>query len=79
MNEWQTMESAPTDRQILLYRPSAYKWAKVNFGQFEPDLYSKKPQPYWTIWYKLGSPQQSREWEPTHWMDIPKPPNDGDV
>lgn len=72
---WQPIETAPKDGSlILLYRPDAYDWGKVTPGKWEAQQYSKKPQPYWDIWLKIGSTRESRAWVPTHWMPLPEPP-----
>jgi hypothetical protein len=76
MSDWQPIESAPKDQIILLYRPSA-PWPEVQVapGQYKKDEYAKKPKPYWQIWlFILNGKTESRNYEPTHWQPLPKPP-----
>ena len=82
MNTWNPIESAPKDKIILLYRPTAHGCEKVSIGGYVHDLHAKKPKPYWALLLKLGyatgkeREMQSREWVPTHWMPLPEPPED---
>ena len=72
---WMPIETAPKDGSlILLFRPAAFEWGKVAPGKWEDQKYSKKPQPYWEIWLKIGNTRDSREWNPTHWMPLPPAP-----
>ena len=71
---WQPIETAPKSGLILLYRPKAPNWGAVAPGAYESDTYAKKPHPYWSIWLKIGGIREAREWEPTHWMHLPSPP-----
>lgn len=73
-NEWLPIESAPLDKMILLYRPTALAWARVTVGQWNQDAYAKRCRPFWEMWIKIGTVKQSREWEPTHWMPLPDGP-----
>lgn len=68
---WQTMESAPTDRAILLY------------GTMRPFDEIKSEGPlvftgYWDSmdeqWCTTGSTWTGPFFDPTHWRPIPDPP-----
>ena len=72
---WMPIETAPKDRLVLLYRPTALPWAMVTVGRWHDQRHHKKPKPFWEIWLKIGGIGESRAWEPTHWMDLPSPPN----
>ena len=72
--EWQPIETAPKDRIVLLYRPTAHDWGKVTPGKWDAQPHHKKPAPYWDMWIKIGGKYESRLWEPTHWMPLPEPP-----
>lgn len=76
LGAWRPIETAPRDRMhmLLLFRPQAAAWGKVAPGMFNPDQYAKRPRPYWEMWLRIGSVTGSREWEPTHWMPMPPPP-----
>lgn len=72
---WQPIETAPKDgTTILLYRPSAHPWGMVTPGKWDAQPHSKKPNPYWEMWFKIGGNYESRAWPPTHWMPLPAPP-----
>jgi len=73
---WQPIATAPTDRIILLYRPTAIHPAiRIAPGKFDDDKYAKKPKPYWEIWLVVWNGKtESRNFMPTHWCDYPLPP-----
>ena len=74
MSEWQPIETAPKDKRILLYRPTAPEWWMVMGGRYDSDKYAKNPKPYWsTDNWSLGKMEQ-RQNAPTHWMPLPEPP-----
>ena len=75
MMEWQPIETAPKDKVILAYRPDAHDWGKVAPAKWDDQRHHKKPQPFWSIWLRIGSTTESRAWVPTHWMPLPDPPN----
>lgn len=76
IGDWLPIETAPKDRMILLYRPTAIEWGKITLGKWQSDEYAKKPKPYWEGWLKIGVTLQWRAWVPTHWMDLPKSPTE---
>lgn len=70
--EWQPIETAPKDADVLLYCPER----GVVRGAWRDDKYSTKPRPYWTndresLWGKTWT----RADQPTHWMPLPEAPN----
>jgi hypothetical protein len=75
-NEWQLINTAPLDRIVLLYRPTATKLAiQVAPGKYETNQYAKNPQPYWEVWLRIwNGVTESRAYPPTHWRDYPSPP-----
>jgi hypothetical protein len=75
-NEWQLMNTAPLDRIILLYRPTApFPAIQVAPGKYETKQYAKNPKPYWAIWLCIwNGVTESRAYPPTHWRDYPSPP-----
>jgi hypothetical protein len=75
-DEWQSMDTAPLDRIVLLYRPTATKLAiQVAPGKYETNQYAKNPQPYWEVWLRIwNGVTESRAYPPTHWRDYPSPP-----
>ena len=75
-DEWQLMNTAPLDRIVLLYRPTATKLAiQVAPGKYETNQYAKNPQPYWAVWLCIwNGVTESRAYPPTHWRDYPSPP-----
>lgn len=69
--EWQPIETAPKDRDILLYT----NCRGVVRGRWNDCKYATKPRPYWThdrerIWGTVAC----RADQPTHWMPLPEPP-----
>ena len=74
MSEWQPIETAPKDKRILLYRPTAPEWWMVMGGRYDSDEYAKNPKPYWSTYnWRLGKTEQ-RQNAPTRWMPLPEPP-----
>lgn len=71
---WKPIHTAPKDRRILLYRPTARDWAKVAIGAYNDQRHRKNPNPYWEMETSEGGVFDAREWWPTHWMDLPEPP-----
>ena len=73
MNEWQPIETAPKDgTRILVYNGSIYvaAWEEATMTLKEKkdwvySCYSLNGWNYYEIVY-----------EPTHWMPLPKPPDD---
>jgi hypothetical protein len=76
MSEWQPIETAPKDKIVLLFRPTAFEWGSVAPGKYNVDFFAKRPKPFWEIWLKIGGTVESRLWEPTHWMPLPAPPKE---
>ncbi len=71
MNNWQPIETAPKEYDILLACP---RRGAVR-GAWCRDANAKHPRPYWTndretSWGILAT----RRDQPTHWMELPKPP-----
>ena len=69
---WQPIETAPKDREILLACPKR----GVVRGKWDDNRYAKHPRPYWShdrerIWGTLAC----RRDQPTHWMELPDMPN----
>jgi len=75
MTEWQPIETAPKDRTIILFRPTAYRPIRVAPGRYNDNKYAKKPKPFWSIHLAFCSDIfTSRYHEPTHWCDFPPEP-----
>lgn len=71
---WQPIHTAPVDGTlILLYRPDAYSWAKVDLAKWDKDRFAKNPRPYWYSLLYLGKTEM-RNWHPTHWQPLPDHP-----
>jgi len=73
MNTWQPIETAPKDgTKIVVYCP---KFGVVSPAYWDEKAYAKKPRPYWTHWGEfLWGRQQTRDYQPTHWMQLPEAP-----
>ena len=76
MDEWQPIETAPTDGDPVLL-----------FGRWEGELHDRDDNPgiyqayYWDgDWYCTGGEYYSAYVRnPTHWMPLPKPPVSGEA
>jgi len=70
MTDWKPIETAPRDRNILLWRNG-----RIDIGFWCDDKYAKNPRPYWhsitVIFYHRTS---QRKFIPTHWAEIPQGP-----
>lgn len=75
--EWQPIETAPTDgTRILLSNPTHPALTlRVVIGYYDPDSYSKRPRPYWSI-EGIRSVSGQRLYRPTHWMYLPALPGE---
>lgn len=70
VSEWQSIDTAPRDRRILLFRSNE----SVGIGSYCDDRYSKRPRPYWSDERSYMSVAWMRHRPPTHWMSLPDPP-----
>lgn len=69
--EWQPIETAPKDKDVLLYLP---RRGAIR-GQWNSDKYARVPRPYWSHdreW--IFGVRETRDCQPTHWMPLPAPP-----
>ena len=71
---WQPIETAPKDKRILLYRPTASEWWRVMGGHYDSDEYLKTPKPYWGSDNFGIAKAAQRQNPPTHWMPLPESP-----
>lgn len=71
--EWQPIETAPTDGTRIFacrlgFEPQVVrwnaKWCSLDFEDFDTD-------DQWHHWYA------NTEYQPTHWMPLPPPPQEG--
>ena len=69
--EWQSIETAPKDAEVLVHSPRF----GVRRGRWNTDEYAKKPRPYWTSdAERIWGVREVRDDQPTHWMPLPPPP-----
>ena len=61
LNQWQTIESAPKDREILVYAP-AYQDLRFLISVCK--------------WHESAGFCIDELRQPTHWMELPKPPRE---
>jgi len=76
MSDWQPIETAPKDIHIILFRPNAPKWQQVAEGKWDGQEHHKFPRPYWSCPWRISYIEGDRKNPPTHWMPLPKPPQD---
>ena len=75
MTQWQPIETAPKDRTIILFRPTASEPIRIASGWYNYDKYAENPRPYWAIALsRFDNVTDSRYYEPTHWCDFPSEP-----
>lgn len=75
IHQWQPIESAPKDREILMFYPNL---ERSMIGNWDNDEYNSKPRPYWNGEYaRLWGKNLARINLPTHWMELPSPPCEG--
>jgi hypothetical protein len=72
MTEWQPIETAPKDGLAVLLWPYQ-PWAVLRGHAMEEVVLG-----YRTMDDKWYNPEQRETFEPTHWMPLPEPPQEGD-
>lgn len=71
LNEWQPIETAPLDKEILIHCPAR----GVVRGRWNDNRYATNPRPYWTHDREhVFGVRETRLDQPTHWMPLPAPP-----
>lgn len=68
-SRWLAIESAPKDRQVLLF--SRHLGSAV-IGRWDDQRHHNKPRPYWE--YGWMGVTWARDNPPTHWQPLPDPP-----
>ena len=71
MSKWQPIETAPTDGTPILLWPFTYItiWTGRSAGKVVLGFYDYMEEE----WF---NPEERQTFEPTHWMSLPKPPED---
>jgi hypothetical protein len=70
--EWQPIETAPKNRDVLLFCPRR----GIVCGEWNTDRYAKNPRPYWSNdRERMFGTRETRDDQPTHWQPLPLPPN----
>lgn len=69
VNGWRPIETAPKDRIILVFRPSAPAWMQVAPAKWH------KLKRYWNTPF-IGVSLEQLNTEPTCWLPQPEPPDD---
>jgi hypothetical protein len=72
---WETMETAPKDKRILLYYdPPLYTDVSVICGKWDDDKYAYKSRPHWTNdLHILSGANRTRNMQPVLWKEIEYP------
>jgi hypothetical protein len=68
MTEWQTMETAPKDTDVLLYLGDGYMVIGEGWHTYDEPPYGEPSKELY--WWVLETGQV----HPTHWMPLPEPP-----
>lgn len=72
-----SMDSAPKDEWIILYRPTLFKGHR-GLGRWDDDRYAKTPKPYWEQSERWIGKLECRAHLPTHWMPMEPAPTPED-
>lgn len=73
MSEWQPIDTAPKDPDVLLFCPLA----GIVRGRWSAERYATRPRPYWTHdRERLFGTRYVRRDQPTHWMPLPDHPKE---
>jgi len=71
--KWQSMDTAPVDRRILLLHPTANGMMAVDIGRWDDQAYHRAPKPYWRYEGRVtASVHFCRTFPPTGWMALPQ-------
>ena len=62
--EYDTIDTAPKDRQIALWCPRRQRWL---IGRWDDGRYYKTPKPYWSMSRFVND---DRSDQPTHWAAL---------
>ena len=74
--KWKPIETAPKDRDILLWFPTS--GGRASIGRWDENKYHHNPKPYWTCdIVRIWGVSNVRNCQPTHWCEI-EPPLVGD-
>jgi hypothetical protein len=78
MTEWQPIETVPKDGTIVLFWPDFYAE-----DSRPPSQRKEQKNRYVAMGWTSGSgdywsPEMKLLGDPTHWMPLPAPPNEGD-
>jgi hypothetical protein len=76
-NEWQPIESAPQEREVIV-SDGAYVCTAYQVFPHEWMLMSKGKD-IWEGGDERGGPADLDDCPPTHWMPLPEPPRDSDT
>ena len=76
---WQPIETAPRDRRIELWIPSAWDRGegRPTHGKWDDDRYSRRPRPFWNYDF-CRRVSDMRDETPSHWREpaaAPEPPH----
>jgi len=73
MGEWQPIETAPLESgQLLGWFP--LRDGGVYIMHWDNDSYASKPRPHWGVYGWMWGRKTLRDFQPTHWMPLPEPP-----
>ncbi len=71
--DWEPIETAPKDRQILLFCPGE-KGAQQHVGGWAQQLVTGKEAWRFAAYWKDGEGLVCLLCNPTHWQELPAPP-----
>lgn len=75
MENWQPIETAPTDGTCVLVYPPLWNGRSCSIARYDNDEHAKSPKPFWKRDDDMGRATFSRSIPPTHWMPLPPSPS----
>jgi hypothetical protein len=68
MSDWQPIETAPKDCEILIARHN-----RISIAKWDDDRHAKRPKPYWND-HSFNGVTFMRNIQPDYWHPLPPPP-----
>jgi hypothetical protein len=73
MSEWKPIDTAPRDKEILIFVQNDYG-GNIFMARWDKDESAIRPKPRWTSSSPAYKAITAINGPPTHWMPLPPPP-----